>query len=136
MITLAITSKLFLILVNMNRFTMSMRDHVQVAILWTRLFWWNTALHPNHQIGLKEEKYYMAFTQEIVAKSYSYLQYEYWQHNFQNLLRLLNCFKIYIKFTTKYNFDFSYIIFKSRTFVFHEVYFYLLIHAILFCWLV
>lgn len=64
-------SKLLLILVNMNRFTMSMRDLVRGAIPWTKLFWWNTALHQNLQTGLKGEKYNI-YTR-IVTKRYSCL---------------------------------------------------------------
>lgn len=120
MTILAIMSKLLLILVNMNRFTMSMRDLVRGAIPWTKLFWWNTALHQNLQTGLKGEKYNI-YTR-TVAKRYSCL-----------LSIVTDKYSSKLIYTLKFDFRATKCIWKITTVLiyyiqkveFHEVYFYL-----------
>lgn len=124
-------SKLLLILVNMNRFTMSMRDLVRGAIPWTKLFWWNTALHQNLQTGLKGEKYNI-YTR-IVTKRYSCL-----------LSIVTDTYSSKLIYTLKLDFRATKCIWKITTFLiyyiqkveFHEVYFYLSFKHKLFFWLV
>lgn len=124
-------SKLLLILVNMNRFTMSMRDLVRGAIPWTKLFWWNTALHQNLQTGLKGEKYNI-YTR-IVTKRYSCL-----------LSIVTDTYSSKLIYTLKLDFRATKCTWKITTFLiyyiqkveFHEVYFYLSFKHKLFFWLV